>query len=928
MPKQNDRKGLKVAIIVGVIVVLGIVFLSVKFFKGNKYKWSSVEEGRVEIISSIENQKYNEVEKAVDKLISDFAGNQGLSEALYGIAEEYRWAGKSEEASAIYKKVVQNFPQSWHAARAEIGIPRENVTHLIALGDYPSAQKAIDKMISDFAEHPDLADALYWVADKYRWSGRHEEAKALYQRIVQDYPNSGVASKAKFGIPREEITSLIGSGDYSGAQKAIDRMAADFADDPDLADTLYQIAETYRWSIRHDEAKDLYQRIVRDYPNSAVASKAKFGIPREEITSLIESGNQAGVQNAIDKMAADFAKDPDLPGTLYGIAETYKWSLERYDDAINLYQRIIRDYPNSPYANKAKLSIPEKEIMSLALSGDYAGAKKALDKMFSNFAKDPNLPEILYEMARRATDELYIKGADEKGWVGRYNLAKTIYTKLIKDYPDSTYSNKSKLRFATVDAISSITSGDYTGTPKVLDKIISDFAGDPDLVQTIIEIGDACLKKSNLLYDKGDTEDAKQYLRNTIAILERVPMEFPGSKEVPLTYYGIGLCYGEGLGEYQKGIDYLQKILDSWPNFERNGEANFYIAEYYEVLMNSGAIPESVAFTKMEQYYRTVVEKYPTYQFAGDALLKLGQISFQQGKFPEAVKYFEMLIEKEPKEICRAGIQLSSAYKITGNDDMASHIKNEIEKKCSMEFSSQKKTATSEELTHVMETVAQELNLVVREATTQENLAKGIFDSLQNSEHNTGIAIFPSLFPSIPWKNQPEFSKVLNQIEGKWLSFPVDDYYDEVGIFLLLGNIVVGRFDKANALFTEMKANLIGKSIDPYFSSNSIIEVINEISFCQKPFNPRKDLSLLYATKMVMIAYRYQKNDDKFREVVNLLINNYKGTKGAELLSTIYGAELKYGSKESIPEKERKRLNDNAKVAIREMIKMCEEENK
>ena len=631
MAKVSGKKWI---IVLSIFIFLCVVFLSVKFLikptdtnKQQTYtlRWSSVKEGETAILSLIKNQNYNEVEKAVDKLMSDFAGNQGLSEALYRIAEEYRWAGKSEEASAIYKKVVQNFPQSWHATRAEIGIPRENVTHLITLGYYASAQDAIDKMISDFAEHPDLPDALYWLADKYRWSGRHDEAKNLYQRIVQNYPNSGVASKAKLGIPREEIMSLILSQDYPGARKAIDKMIADFAGNPDLPDALYGIAETYRWSDKHDETRNLYQRIVQDYPDSGVASKVKLGISREEIMSLLVSGDYANAQKAIDKMIADFAKDPDLPDALYWIAHRYAWcgedyffNEEKYDELKNLYDEvkelykiIIQNYPDNLYSNKAKLGIHKADVFFLIISSDYTGAQKAIDEMIADFAEDPDLPDALYWTAH-----LYF-------FAGRYDEAKNLYQRIVQDYPDSSYFESAKIRFARESINCLIMSGDYTGAQKAFAQMIVDFHSHPDLPENILYIASMYKfkasqieEKENEVIDVSNSEEAQKCLRKAIEIYERLIKEFPSSPTISSAYWSVAEYYGEDLGDYQKAIDYFQKFVDNCPNDERAPDAYYHICQYYNRLMRLGAISKSSALPKIKSAYNTLIKKYPHSEFA------------------------------------------------------------------------------------------------------------------------------------------------------------------------------------------------------------------------------------------------------------------------------------------------------------------------
>lgn len=244
-----------------------------------------------------------------------------------------------------------------------------------------------------------------------------------------------------------------------------------------------------------------------------------------------------------------------------------------------------------------------------------------------------------------------------------------------------------------------------------------------------------------------------------------------------------------------------------------------------------------------------------------------------------------------------------------------------------LQVSSQQEQTTISLRTPI-ESAIQKLDSAVKGATSQEDLAQKVFDTLQEFEYVVGIPIsMGDLFLPPYLENQSEFNKVLDLIEEKWFSFPVDDFYDEVGIFLLYGNVIAGRFDKVETIFTKVKRDLPGRSIDPYFDGNSLVEDISNtiIPPCKKLFSPRKDLSLLYAAGLVMQMYSYQEKVDKNCEVMKLILDNYEGTKGAELLSIIYEYRSKYSL---ISEEEKKQLKDNVKTAIKEIEQMCEYEVK
>jgi len=78
-------------------------------------------------------------------------------------AETYKQNEQYEQAEAIYKTVVTDYGGSDYALEAQ-----KNLAILYIDWDKgPQAQAATDKLIADFAAHPDLPEVLYGLAGEY-----------------------------------------------------------------------------------------------------------------------------------------------------------------------------------------------------------------------------------------------------------------------------------------------------------------------------------------------------------------------------------------------------------------------------------------------------------------------------------------------------------------------------------------------------------------------------------------------------------------------------------------------------------------------------------------------------------------------------------------------------------------------------------------
>jgi outer membrane protein assembly factor BamD (BamD/ComL family) len=93
--------------------------------------------------------------------------------------------------------------------------------------------------------------------------------------------------------------------------------------------------------------------------------------------------------------------------------------------------------------------------------------------------------------------------------------------------------------------------------------------------------------KARLTNLEGDIEGGKVFYRKAIEVWERLIREFPGSEVIPSIYYSSAVCYAQELGEYQKGIDCFQKVVNNWPNCEYAQQAQLLIVEYHNKMENN-----------------------------------------------------------------------------------------------------------------------------------------------------------------------------------------------------------------------------------------------------------------------------------------------------------------------------------------------------
>jgi len=459
-----------------------------------------------------------------------------------------------------------------------------------------------------------------------------------------------------YALSQAEIVSLMGKSQIN-------------LPEPVLA-TLYNIAKKYDGSRKYEEAKGVCELILKQYPNSSYASNAQIYLSKRNILSLIESKDYIKAQAELDKVTTDFISHPELAEAMYAIAERYELP-GRYEEARSLYEQIVQLYPDSAYAAKARYDGPEIYIFSLIASGKYIEAQQAINKFAADFIDYPRLPGTLYWFAKRLDA------------AGKYEQARNIYQQVAWEYPDDAHATKALIEVSKVDALTFIESGDDAAAQKVVDNLIADFSGHQGLPDAIFEVADEYYNRAIGHKKEGRDNQADEFYRKAIAVWEKMIQCLPLSDQyTPRAYFASTECYCR-LAEYQKAIEYCQKVVANWSDYEYAGDTQFLMGNCYGNLRESGSLPEPEANTQIQQAYRLVLEKYPDCKAAKDASLELGRLNFEKGDWAKAVKYFELCLNKYAENQGPRSIVyplLGRAYDEMGQSDLAAQAYEEFVK--------------------------------------------------------------------------------------------------------------------------------------------------------------------------------------------------------------------------------------------------------
>ena len=110
----------------------------------------------------------------------------------------------------------------------------ESSFELLRKGDYVSAENALREHINNFPNGPYTDDAKYWLAESLFSQNKYNEALEIFNQIINQYPDS-----------EKMMESILKSG---FSHQALGNLSA---------------------------AESIFQRVIRDYPNSSASSLAE-----------------------------------------------------------------------------------------------------------------------------------------------------------------------------------------------------------------------------------------------------------------------------------------------------------------------------------------------------------------------------------------------------------------------------------------------------------------------------------------------------------------------------------------------------------------------------------------------------------------------------------------------------------------------------
>ncbi|MEN8153274.1 MAG: outer membrane protein assembly factor BamD [Acidobacteriota bacterium] len=221
-------------------------------------------------------------------------------------------------------------------------------------------------------------NAIYEKANKYIKKDS-EKARLLFKEIIQLYPDSIYARKAKIGIAdsyykqRDSTSLIMAASEY---QEFVNL----YPNSPDSVYAKAQIASCYekqskspgRDQTNTKAAIKAYENLIKQYPDTQESKEAvkkikklKSRLASHYFSIGVSNFRLKAFQGAIVrfKQVIDDYPDFNKNDKLFYFAGKSYYALKKGDSAISFFQKIINSYPKSKYVKKAKKYLKELSLI-------------------------------------------------------------------------------------------------------------------------------------------------------------------------------------------------------------------------------------------------------------------------------------------------------------------------------------------------------------------------------------------------------------------------------------------------------------------------------------------------------------------------------------------------------------------------------------
>lgn len=603
--------------------LIGDSFLSAKNYSGaigefkkflNNYPQSVLKEGVLFRIgaSHFLKKDYPAARESFNLLWNTFPNGEFVPLAKYFTAESYRLAKQLKEASFAYGQLIAQMPQAPIAANARFKLAW--ITYLQQ--NYTGAADAFQRYIDLHPFHTWVPHAYLLMGNCYSKTGRSEDAAQAYQQAFDRAPKTELAEAAMALLNRTRYNQ----GNYGRLSSGFTYILKSLPPSESkwrAASQLY-LADSYYRQKLYREAISVFQSIVSLYPNQPAAYQALDGLSWCYFqTGDYELSRKYREQIQELKLPAGVSP-PKMTSGSFELANAL-FNQKKYMEALENYEKFIRESPNSPEVPEAIFRIG----LCYYRQEYYTQAIDTWLKLEKDFPKHARTEEAVFQVA-----DTYFRAH-------KYDQAVETYRRILVQYPKSKRIPEATLRIGQ----SYYNAGNDEKATSELEAFLRKFPEDAKANETL-DLLEASL-------DRRESSGGDAVKQKGIALLKGLTDAFPRSALAQECQFRIARRYFLWK-DYANAAKEFETLTNLYPDSSHIAESQFFVAEAYYFLKK---FPEAILV------FQRFLKNFPQSEYAAASLFHLAQSFFYTEKYAEAIDSYQKLLSQfSDTEFASAGL--------------------------------------------------------------------------------------------------------------------------------------------------------------------------------------------------------------------------------------------------------------------------------
>ena len=608
---------------------------------------------------------YLQAAKYYRQLLDDFPDSEFVPQAEYSLAWTFFEQGQYEKAQAAFAHMVKDFPA--HPLVEDALFKLAQCAH--NLGQYAPAIDLFTRYTHKYPQSARLAEAFFFLAEAYYYTEDYLTAMTYYAKAADISTEANVVylARVSLGWCYLKIDKLeLAKRNFLDAE-TYGRQHDTLTDDVYLGLATLDVARE-----EYDEALTAYQTILDDFPQSPKIPEAQLGraniyYARQDYPAAIRE-YQAVITSQEERLAGE-GDGSFTEKAYYGLAWTYLKSgnpdraiktfqeimnksssrivkvsaltqignayfdIDQLQKAIEVYDRVLKDYPDSVYADYVQF----RQGVALLKLDRLDAATLSFQSLQNNFPKSPYLGDVPYYLGiayfkkndwSQAVTNLnaYLKngaGTREFAEESRFIVGLALFN--LSDYAGAMQTFQQIQQDPATDKATRMNAelniakclyrlGRVGEAVKGFGAVIERFPSEEPALDALIWLGDHYLEGK-------DYPSAVRYYEKALA-------DFPGTDKTGLLYFELGQTF-LALEQFDQALGYFKKIGPD-AGEEINGKARLAIADIF-----SRDMPSDQALAA----YQRIAESFP--DFRCDAYIKIGDIYKGEGLERKAIAALE-----------------------------------------------------------------------------------------------------------------------------------------------------------------------------------------------------------------------------------------------------------------------------------------------